>query len=199
LKLKWGVVAIYSEVYEPSDDTWFLIEVLEKRLLGERFGRCLDLGCGSGVVGLYLLSRGICLETFFIDVNEYALINSRDNLLLNNLGHRGLPIHISDLDGLFREPAFDLVVANPPYLPGSPRDRYEYSIYCGARGYETIVDFIDFSHQVLEDSGRLYVVYSSLSNVGVVEDHLRKRFQLNNRWSRHFFFEDIYVVEAVKS
>lgn len=91
---------------------------------------------------------------------------------------------------------FELVVANPPYLPGEPVNEYESSLLTGVFGYETIVSFIEAASRVLRGNGLLYLVYSSLSNVDIIESVLNKYFRVINKFSKKFFLEDIVIVEA---
>lgn len=193
--LGFSKLAVYNDVYEPSDDTWLLIETISTN---KHFSNCVDLGCGTGAVGLYLLSKNICSKTLFIDISQKALLNTIYNLKLNNYQHRGIAILIDDSDFVERE-YFDLVVANPPYLPGTPIDSYDYALVGGIEGYETVLKFIDLAHVLLRENGVLYLVYSSLSKPRIVEKYLSaKCFSIIRRNIKHFFFEDIIAVEAVK-
>ncbi len=188
---------MFINVYEPGDDTWLLISSLEK-LRGKKYRVCLDLGSGTGIVGIFLLKNNICERVFFIDINEYALENTLYNLTYNNLLGRG--ITINNYGGnCFRENMFDLVVSNPPYLPGVPKDSYDKALLSGPSGFETIIDFIDSVSKVIKPSGLFFLVYSSLSNPRIIEEYLSmKGFSIINKFSKHFFFEDIIVVEAIK-
>ncbi|ADI31170.1 methyltransferase [Staphylothermus hellenicus] len=161
------------------------------------FNNCIDLGCGTGVVGLYLLSKNICSKTVFIDINPVALLNTVYNLKLNYYQHRGLVASISS-DSIL-ENYFDLVVANPPYLPGIPENLYDYSLVGGSGGYEAVLEFIDLAYYFLVENGVFYLVYSSLSQPSIIENYLSKKcFRIIRKNIKHFFFEDIIVVEAVK-
>ncbi len=174
-----------------------LIESLEK-LKGEKYRVCLDLGSGTGIVGIFLLKNNICEKVFFIDINENALENTIYNITYNNLLGRGIIINNYSGD-CFKEYVFDLVVSNPPYLPGVPKDLYDKALLSGPSGFETIIDFIDSVSKIIKPGGLFFLVYSSLSNPCVIEEHLSmKGFSIINKFSKHFFFEDIIVVEAVK-
>ncbi len=184
-------------MYEPGDDTWLLIESLEK-LRGEKYKVCLDLGSGTGIVGIFLLKNNICEKVFFIDINENALENTIYNLINNNLLGRGIAIN-NRSGNCFKEHVFDLVVSNPPYLPGVPKDLYDKALLSGPSGFETIIDFIDSVSKIIKPGGLFFLVYSSLSDPRVIEEYLSmKGFSIINKFSKHFFFEDIIVVEAVK-
>ncbi len=163
----------------------------------EKHNLCLDLGSGTGIIGIYLLKSNICQRVVFIDVNEYALLNTEYNLRLNRLRGNGVTMGIDHFNSLTNN-YFELVTANPPYLPGESRSVYDEALISGPKGYERVLYFIDFAYNVLKCNGYLYLVYSSLSSPKIIEDHLSKFFNIRGRVSRHFFFEDIIGVEAAK-
>ncbi len=134
-----------------------------------------------------------------MDVNYYALMNTIHNLLINKLIHRGLVLGINDFNPLL-EDFFDIVLANPPYLPGTPQDIYDYALLAGPYGYEAVLDFIDNAYRLLHVDGILLIVFSSLSGEEKVFEFLtRKCFRIRKVIRKHFFFEDIIGVEAVKT
>lgn len=76
--------------------------------------RVLDLGCGIGTVGLCVARRVDGCHVTGIDIQpaliELAQRNARDNALADRVAfHIGDVLHLT-------EPAFDHVLANPPYL-----------------------------------------------------------------------------------
>ncbi|WP_374372354.1 tRNA1(Val) (adenine(37)-N6)-methyltransferase [Dongia sp.] len=76
--------------------------------------RVLDLGCGVGTAGLCVVRRVEGCHVMGIDVQpaliELAQRNARDNALADRATfHVGDVLHLT-------EPAFDHVLANPPYL-----------------------------------------------------------------------------------
>jgi release factor glutamine methyltransferase len=81
----------------------------------------LDLGCGSGAIGLALLSelkeRGVLASLFSVDESEDALAVARRNALKHHL-HAVTFVHsswYSELDTALQG-RVDLIVANPPYV-----------------------------------------------------------------------------------
>ncbi len=192
------MISVFENVYEPSDDTWLLIEALNEAKASGRIG--VDLGSGTGIVGLVMLKNTAVNTSIFIDVNPYAALNTMYNLYLNKLDHRGLVIQGSvDILQLKRGIA-DIVVANPPYLPGErTEDLIDHALIAGPEGFEAIKEFIEFSNRILKKNGLLFLVYSSLSNQDAIKNLMMKNcFRTLKMWVKHVFFEDIFVVEAVK-
>jgi len=197
LKTEWGLVLIFENVYEPSDDTWLLLELLSGEK-GNRYDLCMDLGCGSGILGLYLLKNNICSRVVFIDKNPFATLNTMVNLIVNNVLHRGLIVRGDEAGEFLQEEIFDLVVANPPYLPGEARDFLDEALISGVEGYETVNIFIQYAYKALKMNGKLYIVYSTLSKPEVVESLLNKYFNIYILRTRSFFYETIIGVGACK-
>lgn len=96
-------------------------EDLTRRLLAREWPRdssILDLGCGSGVIGLSLahrlMNKGVRLT--LADVSPDALALARENLAVLPEGDSGLRFVESDLFSAI-EGRFDLIAANLPYIP----------------------------------------------------------------------------------
>src|SRR4051794_27874452 len=99
-------------VYRPQEDTWLLAGAL--RQAGVPPGaRVLDLGTGSGVLAITAASQGAATGT--------GVDSSRRAVRCANLNARvcGLPVHArrGDLRDVPESAPFDLVLANPPYVP----------------------------------------------------------------------------------
>jgi 16S rRNA (guanine1207-N2)-methyltransferase len=75
--------------------------------------RLLDLGCGSGIIGIYCLKRFNC-QVDMIDINERAVMIAKENVALNQ---EHASVYQSDgfeqVEGLF-----DVVILNPPIHAG---------------------------------------------------------------------------------
>ncbi|MBC8069631.1 MAG: class I SAM-dependent methyltransferase [Deltaproteobacteria bacterium] len=80
--------------------------------------RIVDVGCGAGVGGIVLSSRG--RQLVLADINERALFYSRVNARL--AGIEPEIVHSDVLAGVGGD--IDLVIANPPYLIDGPGRLY---------------------------------------------------------------------------
>ena len=91
-------------------------------------GKVLDLGCGTGVVGLILgtLNKNISID--MIDVNERAIGLARENIRLNNLNNN---IFISDVYSNVNE-KYNYIITNPPIRAGKEVIR---KFLFGAKGH----------------------------------------------------------------
>ena len=74
--------------------------------------KILDLGCGYGLVGIYLAKAVGCQNVVMSDINPKAVEIAQRNVRLNEANVRVLQ---SDGFDELEEHDFDLVLSNPPY------------------------------------------------------------------------------------
>jgi len=102
----------------PRPETEELAELILRQNLPDALA-ALDMGCGSGVLGLTLAAERPGWQTTLADVSPDALDLTRENLAALEIPNAN-PI-ASDL--FTNIPGtFDLIVANLPYVPESDRD-----------------------------------------------------------------------------
>lgn len=75
--------------------------------------KILDLGCGYGIVGIYLAKLSGGAEIVMSDVSEDAVRLSRNNLELN--GVTSAKVVLSDGLAAVEDRDFTLILSNPPY------------------------------------------------------------------------------------
>lgn len=92
--------------------------------------RVLDIGCGSGVIGLALAQAGA--SVIASDIHPGAAANAAANARANGLD---VVVVVADLLAGIRTSALDCVVINPPYYARAPRSMPERAWFCGA-GFE---------------------------------------------------------------
>lgn len=125
--------------------------------------RCLDLGCGNGIIPLLMSAKtqgsyfcGLEIQT---DVAEMA----RRSVILNHLDGKVEIIQgdIKEASSLFRAASFDVVTSNPPYLTQSHGLLSEASHKAIAR-HElacTLEDVIGGAARLLKPGGHFYMVH----------------------------------------
>ena len=95
----------------------FLVQQLSRADLLSPGSRVLDLGSGSGAAGIAAAKRGCAVTA--IDINPSAVRCTRINALLNDVE---IDVRQGDLFGTLGTERFDVVLFNPPYYRGVPRD-----------------------------------------------------------------------------
>ncbi|GAB2711132.1 methyltransferase [Nocardia thraciensis] len=83
-----------------------------------------DLGTGTGVLAALLARRGVD-RVIATDLSDRAVACARDNLDRLGLSDR-VEVHRTDL---FPAPRADLIVCNPPWLPGAPVAALDHGVY----------------------------------------------------------------------
>lgn len=122
----------------------------------------VDVGTGTGVLALALARRGVP-KIFATDCNQNALDCARDNIARADLQN-----HIQVLDADFvPEGKFDLLVCNPPWLPGSASGPLEAAIYDPRN--QMLRGFLSKARSHLTTNGEAWLILSDLA------EHLRLR------------------------
>lgn len=144
-------------VYRPQHDTWLLVDALAAA--GVRpGGDVLDIGCGTGAVAI-AAARTRPRSITAVDVSRRAVLAARINMFAN-----GVAGHAERRDALVADRTFDLVLANPPYVPGVadvPRGRHR-AWDAGMDGRELLDRLCANAPLLLAPGGTLLVVHSGL-------------------------------------
>eukprot|EP00320_Phaeocystis_rex_P000018 CAMPEP_0119080400 /NCGR_PEP_ID=MMETSP1178-20130426/111790_1 /TAXON_ID=33656 /ORGANISM="unid sp, Strain CCMP2000" /LENGTH=230 /DNA_ID=CAMNT_0007062995 /DNA_START=172 /DNA_END=864 /DNA_ORIENTATION=+ len=113
--------ADFERVYEPSDDTFLLVDALAADtawLQALSVGLCVEIGCGSGAVITHLASLLPPRSAWMVgsDVSGDALRASAATAARNGASLQPLQM---DLLSALRPNLIDVLVFNPPYVPTS--------------------------------------------------------------------------------
>lgn len=103
----------------------FLAEALDETLIPPG-SAVLDMGTGSGVGALS--AARLARRVVAVDINPAAVRCARINVLLNELEGR-VEVCQGDLFGPVAGERFDVVLFNPPFFPGEPRDDLERALW----------------------------------------------------------------------
>jgi len=162
-----GTVEFHKRVFAtdaraliPRPETELLMELVLKEPLPE--SPCiLDVGTGSGVIALTLAAELPRSEVTAVDVSPDALALARENAALLGLTDRVRFIQSDLLEAV--DGAFDLIIANLPYIPGGDiaglsrevQHDPRLALDGGPVGTEMIVRLIDQARCHLKPGGRL--------------------------------------------
>ena len=127
--------------------------------------RGIDLGCGSGIISLLLLSRSEKLCMTGLEINPEAADSAKANMAENGLSERAEIItgDIRQHRELFRAGSFDLVAANPPYFPENSGRMPPKSDRAAARGELqcTLRELCEAAAFLLKTGGSFSLVHRS--------------------------------------
>ena len=116
----WNIVLqINRDVLTPRADTEALVDACLKAFPERQAFSILDLGVGSGAIMLAILAERPAAKGLGIDISEDALAVARDNAARLGLAGRAAFLRSDWATGILESESFDLVVANPPYIPSA--------------------------------------------------------------------------------
>lgn len=122
-------------------------------------GRVLDLGCGIGVVGIILgtLNKNISID--MVDINERAIILTKDNVKFNNINNNVFVSNVySNING-----KYNYIITNPPIRAGK----------------EVVRKFLLGGYDYLTDDGILYFVMRKDHGVKSIIKELENIYKVN--------------------
>ncbi|WP_171114971.1 MULTISPECIES: HemK2/MTQ2 family protein methyltransferase [Streptomyces] len=148
-------------VYTPQEDTALLAEALSEEPL--RPGAdVLDVGTGTGALALYAARRGMRVTA--VDVSWRAVGAARINAWLSGVRVR---VRHGNLFDPVRGQTFDLMLANPPYMPapdGGSTPRGMARAWDAGRDGRLVLDRIcREAPALLRPGGVLLIVHSAVS------------------------------------
>jgi release factor glutamine methyltransferase len=101
---------------EPRPDSECVIELALKALDGRQAEQLsiLDLGTGTGILAISLLSRLPNADAIAVDISSDALSTATKNAELNGVAPRFQALQSNWFENV--EGKFDLIISNPPYI-----------------------------------------------------------------------------------
>ncbi len=185
-----------DSVYVPAEDSVLAAGFISDCLKNEkRTGlRVLDMGTGTGILGLVAAKSQNVSHVVFADINPEALDIARKSYASNKgKVHAHCDFLFSDLF-LGIEDDFDIVIFNAPYLRSGGIASSDLRWDGGRGGVEVSERFLKEAMKRLNANGEIFLVYSSLSDVERLKDYARVLgFSFVESRSVRIFFEEITV------
>jgi len=168
------------EIYQPSDDSYFLSDILKSQIKNKNI-KCLDIGSGSGIQAQTLIDLGIAPENIILtDINPDAVKYLKQKFPNSKVIHSDLFKSINH--------KYDLIIFNPPYLPEDKFDK-EKDTTGGKKGSEIINKFLKQAKKHLNKDSKIFLLTSSLTKGINFLDYRKKLLG-----KKKLFFEEIYVL-----
>lgn len=174
-----------ENVYAPSEDSYLMLDAIAK--LAIKGKRVLDLGTGSGILGLFCAIRGAQVTVTDVEVEALQQVRKAADAL-------GLNVELVQ-SNLFRNVhgKFDLILFNPPYLPSSSID--DRTVDGGREGSILARRFLAELGSYLRPEGSAILLLSSLNKPeSLIEEY--PEFQFSIIGHRSLFFEELQVLHV---
>ena len=178
-----------KQVYFPREDSILLAEtvkVSENSLV-------LDLGCGTGLIGLIAAKQKT--KVLCSDINPKALNLTEKNAKENNLKIKTVESNLfSEIKG-----KFDFIFFNPPYVieEGKRNEWIDKALDGGKNGRKVIDKFIPEIKNHLNQKGKCFFLQSDLNGIRETEKKLKEQ---GLKWTiekrKRLFFEELVVFKV---
>ncbi len=151
-------LVILPQVFNPNLflTSEFMVQALNERLIPPTV-RFLDMGTGSGVGAVF--AAAYTPHVTAIDINPAAARSARLNALLNHVEDR-VQVHEGDLFAPVAGQQFDIILFNPPYYRGQPKDMLDRAF----RAEDVVERFAAALPHYLTPDGHLLLLLSTTTD-----------------------------------
>ena len=133
----------------------------------------LDLGTGTGIIPILLCGKTELKKVIGVEIQEEVAKMAKKSILLNNLENRFeiLNCNIKELNKIYENQTFDVIVTNPPYKKQDSGiiNENEKKLISRHEITANLEDFIKISKDLLKDKGELYMVHRPERLVDILE------------------------------
>ncbi|MFX0063216.1 MAG: HemK2/MTQ2 family protein methyltransferase [Candidatus Hermodarchaeota archaeon] len=197
----------HPDVYSPREDTDLMIQAIQHiskdESLIDRQISILEMGTGSGILSIYLLKTFKIDKLIVTDISPIVAEIAAENIS-NNLLHtpQGTNIVVMDLfNGFQKQPLFDLIMFNPPYVPTAQGELSRGGIFHswagGRQGRKIILAFLEDCPLFLKPKGQILLLISSLNNLTEIQKFASEKCSLRSKIivAKSVGYEKLYVLK----
>ena len=153
---------VNPHVLIPRADTEILIEKALSKINVRDHNEILDLGCGTGIIGITIALERPLSKVTLIDQSQHAIQNTKANQMLHQVTNT--MIQKSDWFSALDQTKFDVILSNPPYLEDNDphlsqglKDEPLDALVSGPTGIEAIQYIIENAKNHIKPSGWLFI------------------------------------------
>ena len=151
--------------------------MLESFTTDKKNAKVADIGCGYGVISIFLAKKYPTYKFTMVDVNNRVLELSKKNIELNNIENEVEVLESSSFDNV--EGNFDIVLTNPPIRAGK----------------KIVHKIMTDSYAHLNAQGELWVVIQKTQGMASCKKLLEDTFSMVEVVSKN---KGYYILKAVK-
>ena len=154
----------------PSDKfrtTNFLLDSVQPFL---RDSRVCDMGCGSGIVGLYAATQG-AKKVVQVDINRFAVKNAEQNKEYHKISDEKMQIYLSNCFDTVPAQRFDTIIFNLPFHsdPIEINDPLQHAFFDPC--FQTVKKFLNqVSEFSIKRNTRIFLAFSNKGDTKALED-----------------------------
>lgn len=165
----------------PRPDTELMIDILKKESFKEEIKTLLDLGSGSGVIGITAKLEIPSIDKLVLtDISKRCLMIIKKNLFFHNLS---ADMYLSDWFRQLPEQKFDVVVSNPPYIAKNDDHLIHLAfepksaLIANNHGLSDIETIVKNGVNFLSDKGKLFIEHGYNQKQSVQEIFKRYNYK----------------------
>lgn len=184
---------VEPQVFDPGRH--FSSKILARYLLrldlAER--QLLDMGTGSGIIGITAAQKGA--SVIAVDINPAAAQLAAVNAQALQVADK-MHVLCGDLFAPLKDVLpFDWIVFNPPFFP-RPSTRAVQAAYHAGENYATITRFLQEAKSFLAPAGRILLILSSDMNLFELQAMFdRQNYRVAHCEIKPHLFEQFYLVQ----
>lgn len=150
----------------PETEYW-VKQFLQRLKQTDSAGRILDLGAGSGCIGIAVLKNAPASRVVLADIDPSLVKQIKINLTLNQLRTRRTRVLCSDLFSQVTG-KFDFILVNPPYIP--TRRKLDQTVVAwepaqalwgGEQGLDVITKILAQARTFLKPHGEIWLEFDA--------------------------------------
>ena len=183
---------VSPDVLIPRPETELIVEAGIRFLREKGNPRFCEIGLGSGCISVSILKSSEHAEAVACDISKSALKIAKENAKSHGVEER-LEIVRSDLFDELEKEEFDLIVANPPYIPGVDFETLQPEV----RNFDPRIaltdekDGLSIIEQIASDSPKwLKMEGLLLLEIGIDQSESVKKFFNVGFWESLDFVDD---------
>lgn len=187
------LLRVEPQVFDPSRH--FSSKILARYLWRLDLAGCrlLDMGTGTGIIGITAAKRGATVTA--VDINpaaaQLATVNAKTHAVTERM-------HVFCGDLFAQVPdatTFDWIMFNPPFFARAATSSLD-AAYCAGEQFDTLARFLHEASDFLASEGRILLILSSDINLSELQAMFdREKYRVVNCEIRQHLFEQFYLVQ----